>query len=85
MLGLAPPGSLLLLSTTVDWTLANLIKREATREGAKRWVAVSVAVNRCFLGFLKYFNFFVELADALRRTIGLPAFEKHRHVVLPVG
>jgi len=76
---------LLLLSGTVDWTLANLIKCEATREGARRWVAVSVAVNRYFLGLLKYFNFFVESADALLRTIGLPAFEKHLYVVLPVG
>mgnify|MGYP001143167346 CR=1 FL=1 len=33
---------LLLLSTSVDWTLANLISREPTRAGAKRWVAASV-------------------------------------------
>jgi alginate O-acetyltransferase complex protein AlgI len=44
---------LLLLSTSVDWTLANLIKREPTRNGAKRWVAASVIVNLCFLGFFK--------------------------------
>ena len=76
---------LLLLSSSVDWTLANLIKREPTRGGAKRWVAASVAVNLCFLGFFKYFNFFVDSADALLQTVGLPTFGRHLHVVLPVG
>jgi len=76
---------LLMLSTTADWNLANLIKREATRAGARRWVAMSVAMNLCFLGFFKYFDFFVDSADALLRTIGLPTFGRHLHVILPVG
>ncbi|HET9315760.1 MAG TPA: MBOAT family protein, partial [Vicinamibacteria bacterium] len=76
---------LLLLSTTIDWTLANLIAREPTRAGAKRWVAASVAVNLCFLGFFKYFNFFVDSADALLQWVGLAGFERHLDVVLPVG
>jgi alginate O-acetyltransferase complex protein AlgI len=76
---------LLLLSTTADWTLANLIRREPTREGAKRWVAASVAVNLGFLGFFKYFNFFAESADALLHAVGLPGLGRHLHVVLPVG
>ena len=76
---------LLLLSTTVDWNLANLIKREPTRAGAKRWVAASVASNLCFLGFFKYFNFFVDSADGLLAAIGLPTFGRHLHVILPIG
>ena len=76
---------LLLLSTGIDWTLANLIAREKTRAGAKRWVAASVAVNLCFLGFFKYFNFFVDTADALLKNLGLAGFERHLDVVLPVG
>jgi alginate O-acetyltransferase complex protein AlgI len=76
---------LLLVSTAVDWTLANLIAREPTRAGAKRWVAASVTINLCFLGFFKYFNFFVDSADALLRAVGLAGFERHLDVVLPVG
>jgi alginate O-acetyltransferase complex protein AlgI len=76
---------LLLASTSVDWTLANLIKREPTRQGARRWVAASVTVNLCFLGFFKYFNFFVESADTLLQTVGLPTFGRHLQVVLPIG
>ena len=77
--------SLLVISTTVDWNLANLIRREPTRARAKRWVAASVAVNLCFLGFFKYFNFFVDSASALLTSVGLPAFARHMHVILPVG
>jgi alginate O-acetyltransferase complex protein AlgI len=76
---------LLLVSTAVDWTLANLIAREPTRAGAKRWVAASVTINLCFLGFFKYFNFFVDSADALLQAAGLAGFERHLDVVLPVG
>ena len=36
---------LLLLSSTVDWNLANLIRREETRDGAKRWVAATERVS----------------------------------------
>ena len=76
---------LLLLSTSVDWTLANLIAREPARQGARRWVATSVVVNLCFLGFFKYFNFFVDSADALLAAAGLQTLGTRLHVVLPVG
>ncbi len=78
---------LLLLSTSVDWTLANLISREPTRAGARRWVAASVTVNLCFLGFFKYFNFFAENVAASCAAMG---FERAAqfvpwHIVLPAG
>ncbi len=76
---------LLLLSTSVDWTLANLIARERTPADAKRWVACSVAVNLLFLGFFKYFDFFVDSADALLLRLGLEPLGLHLRVVLPVG
>ncbi len=76
---------LLVLSTTVDWTLANLVAREPTRAGARRWVAASVAVNLTFLGFFKYWNFFADSAATLLRAFGLDAFVLHLAVVLPVG
>jgi len=40
-------------------------------------VAASVAVNLCFLGFFKYFNFFVDSADALLKGVGLAGFARH--------
>ena len=64
--------ALLLTSTTADWTLGNLIAREQTRQGAKRWVAASVALNLTFLGFFKYFDFFVGSAEAALAALGVP-------------
>ena len=45
-------------------------RRRGTREAPKRWVAMSVALNLLFLGFFKYFNFFVDSANALLRPHG---------------
>src|SRR3990172_9955145 len=56
---------LLLLSTSTDLLLGNAISRVKTPSGARKWVATSVALNLGFLGFFKYFNFFVDSAGAL--------------------
>ena len=77
--------SLLLLSSTTDWLLANAIARSRGTPKAKRWVAMSVLINLLFLGFFKYFNFFVDSADVLLATLGLDAITFHLNVVLPVG
>jgi D-alanyl-lipoteichoic acid acyltransferase DltB (MBOAT superfamily) len=76
---------LLLLSTTCDWLLARAISREPTRASARRWVACSVAINLVFLGFFKYFNFFVDSANQAVQALGLGAWDARLHVILPVG
>ena len=77
--------SLLLLSTSVDWLLANLIARAEIQRRAKLFVAASVFLNLTFLGFFKYFNFFVETLGVLLTRMGLPAPDAHLRVILPVG
>jgi alginate O-acetyltransferase complex protein AlgI len=76
---------LLLLSTSIDWTLGNAIAREKTPTGAKRWVAMSVTVNLLFLGFFKYCNFFLASANALLTRLGAAPTDFRLDVVLPVG
>jgi alginate O-acetyltransferase complex protein AlgI len=76
---------LLLASSAADWTLGNLIAREPTREGARKWVAASVALNLLFLGFFKYFNFFVDSANVLLTALGVGPSDVYLRVVLPVG
>jgi alginate O-acetyltransferase complex protein AlgI len=76
---------LLLLSTSTDWGLGNLIAREKTKEGARRWVAASVALNLTYLGFFKYFNFFVESASAFAQALGFTGVDLALRVILPVG
>jgi alginate O-acetyltransferase complex protein AlgI len=77
--------ALLLLSSTVDWYLGNAIARSRGTPRAKGWVATSVAINLLFLGFFKYFNFFVASADAFLGALGLRPLLFHLDVVLPVG
>jgi D-alanyl-lipoteichoic acid acyltransferase DltB (MBOAT superfamily) len=76
---------LLLSSTTTDWALANLISRQPSRRVAKWYVAASVTINLVFLGFFKYFNFFVDSLSALLGALGLHGFDAHLRVILPVG
>jgi alginate O-acetyltransferase complex protein AlgI len=76
---------LLMLSTSTDWTLANLISRQPSRQIAKMYVATSVAINLAFLGFFKYFNFFVDSLSALLGVFGVTGLEAHLQVILPVG
>jgi len=76
---------LLLLSTITDWTLANLISRQPNRRIAKLYVATSVTINLLFLGFFKYFNFFVDSLSAFLGVFGLQNLDVHLQVILPVG
>jgi D-alanyl-lipoteichoic acid acyltransferase DltB (MBOAT superfamily) len=76
---------LLVVSSTADWTLGNLIAREATRKGARKWVAASVTLNLLFLGFFKYFDFFVDSANVLLGALGVGPSDLYLRVVLPVG
>lgn len=60
---------LLLVSSTTDWFLGNAIASCRGTRKAKHWVAVSVTLNLLFLGFFKYFNFFVGSGNALLTTL----------------
>ena len=56
---------LILLSTVVDFTAARRLYAAPVGSLARRgWLATSLAVNLGALGFFKYFNFFVESAEA---------------------
>jgi D-alanyl-lipoteichoic acid acyltransferase DltB (MBOAT superfamily) len=72
-------------STAADWGLARRISREASREGARKWVAASVGINLLFLGVFKYFNFFVGSFAALIEGLGFKAHVPVLEIVLPVG
>ena len=76
---------LLLLSTSVDWSLANLIARAPTRERARRFVVASVTLNLAFLGLFKYFGFFVDSATFLLERLGAPPLDLALRIALPVG
>jgi D-alanyl-lipoteichoic acid acyltransferase DltB (MBOAT superfamily) len=78
-----------LFGTIVAVLVANAIYFPLVRlpESARRHVGLllTVASNLVFLGFFKYFNFFVDSADRLLASLGSSAEAWHLHIILPAG
>jgi D-alanyl-lipoteichoic acid acyltransferase DltB (MBOAT superfamily) len=75
-------------STVLDWGLALAIERARERNGAAaatRAIALSIVANLTILGFFKYFNFFVDSAEAALRGVGYEGSAWTLRIILPVG
>jgi D-alanyl-lipoteichoic acid acyltransferase DltB (MBOAT superfamily) len=73
--------ALILASTIVDYVLGILLETAQPRR-RKPLLIVSIVVNLGFLGFFKYYNFFV---GSLATLLGWPADSLALNIVLPVG
>lgn len=51
----------------------------------KRWLWLGVGVSLGFLGFFKYFNFFIQSFADLLNLFGLDAHPLVLHIILPIG
>lgn len=81
-----PPFLLLLwASTVVDWWVARKMHRQASAQGRKAWLVLSLAVNLGFLGFFKYGKFLMENWQALLALAGVHYQPPAWDIVLPVG
>ncbi len=74
---------LLLASTVLDFTVGQLIARSQESLWRKVWLALSIAGNLGVLGFFKYYNFFIESAEALWSSLGWHVGTLR--LVLPIG
>lgn len=72
---------LLVFASVSDYLIAHSIARTKDPKTKKRWVAASVAINLGMLGYFKYTNFFVEIANSL---VGA-GFLDFQNIFLPVG
>jgi len=71
---------LLILSTVIDYTIANFIFKSNSKRNRTAWLVLSLIINLGFLAYFKYTNFLLGIANDLQ--LG------HFHVVdivLPVG
>ncbi len=77
--------SLIIFSSIVDYLIGNRLHRETVESKRKLLLFTSLAVNLGFLGFFKYYNFFIDsFVDAF--TIFGGSLEPSRlNIVLPVG
>ena len=82
-------GLEVLAGTSIFVLVANFligtIVQPASERHRKILIFSSVLVNLSFLGFFKYFNFFVDTAEHSLRAIGLDPSNYRLSVILPVG
>ena len=72
-------------SSVFNWLMGHLIYRSASTGGRKLLVSLATALNLALLGFFKYFNFFLNSANALIEHLGLGRDIPYLEIVLPVG
>lgn len=77
--------SLILFSTIVDYLVGLALNKYQGKHQRKLLLIVSITVNLGFLGFFKYYNFFLEnFVDAFR-FFGQEINARSLHIILPVG
>ena len=76
---------LILFSTATDYIVGFWLLNEERAKRRKMLLWISVIVNIGFLGFFKYFNFFVDSFVTAFSFFGSPLEARSFNIVLPVG
>jgi alginate O-acetyltransferase complex protein AlgI len=76
---------LLMFSTFLDYFTG--LRMASAKSGSSKtvWFWISITVNLGFLGFFKYYNFFIESFSDLVSTFGFQANPGTLKIILPVG
>jgi len=77
--------SLILFSSLVDYAVGMGLEKEENQHKRKILLWVSILVNLGFLGFFKYFNFFLDNFVTAFSVFGMELKANSLNVILPVG
>jgi alginate O-acetyltransferase complex protein AlgI len=77
--------SLILFSTLVDYTIGRTLSKEENQTKRKILLWTSLLVNLGFLGFFKYYNFFLDNFITAFSFFGNPINPQGLNIILPVG
>lgn len=77
--------SLIILSTVLDFTIGSRLKKEENTTNRKILLWLSIIVNLGFLGFFKYYNFFLENFIDTFSFFGFTIKANTLNIILPVG
>tara|TARA_R110002073_G_scaffold108336_5_gene243511 strand:+ start:92560 stop:94011 length:1452 start_codon:yes stop_codon:yes gene_type:complete len=77
--------SLILFSTVVDYLIGLALTKEDNQTKRKLLLWVSILVNLGFLGFFKYYNFFLDNFISAFSFFGKEINANSLHIILPVG
>ena len=76
---------LLMFSTLLDYYTGIKMYESESRQKRKFWFWLSICVNLGFLGYFKYYNFFIESFRDAVSNFGLHIDPWILNIVLPVG
>ena len=76
---------LILISTFIDFNVAQKIEETEDIAVRKNWLLLSVIANLGILGFFKYFNFFTDSFEFLFELLGFQTSGVYLDILLPVG
>ena len=77
--------SLIAFSTIIDFLVGIQLNKTSKDSNRKALLLLSIIVNIGFLGFFKYFNFFVESFSELFTLFGQHISPTRLNIILPVG
>ena len=77
--------SLIIFSTVVDYSIGKKLKYEENQKKRKILLWASIIVNLGFLGFFKYYNFFLDNFIAAFSFVGYSIPANTLNIILPVG
>jgi len=77
--------SLIAFSTLVDFFLATAMNKTTDKAKRKLFLWLSISVNLGFLGFFKYYNFFLENFISSFKILGVELSASSLNIILPVG
>ena len=77
--------TLIVFSTLVDYTIGCLLKNQENENKRKILLYTSLIINLSFLGFFKYYNFFVENFVEAFTLFGIKLNIETLNIILPVG
>src|SRR6056300_856527 len=77
--------SLIIFSTLVDYSIGRRLKNEEKQSTRKILLWTSIIVNLGFLGFFKYYNFFLDNFVAAFSFFGQEIQPNSLNIILPVG
>lgn len=77
--------ALILISTLVDFSIGIGLSKSQNKSTRKTLLWTSILVNLGFLGFFKYFNFFIENFHSAFSFFGEEIPNHSLHIILPVG
>ncbi len=77
--------SLIFISSLTDYLVGLKLYNTVNAKKRKLLLTTSVIVNLGFLGFFKYFNFFIESANHVLQSFGFHSGVSTLYIILPIG